>query len=110
MFGYAWVTLICGQLLLFALPDAAAPHLKRPLLLLPLLLLVAKDLAGAPDFARRMRAVARPGTTWSTRLGALLPPEFLVLIKLDRATWRSLSCWLRRAPLPARPHGTGMLA
>jgi hypothetical protein len=106
MFGYAWVTLICGQLLLFALPDAAVPHLQRPVLLLPLLLLVAKDLAGAPDFARRMRKVARPGTAWSTRLGALLPPEFLALIKLDRAMWRSLFCWLRRETPPARPSGT----
>jgi len=106
MFGYAWVTLICGHLLLFALPDAVASHLKRPVLLLPLLLLVAKDLAGAPDFLRRMRRVARPGTAWRTRLGALLPPEFLALIKLDRAMWRSLFCWLRRATPPARPSGT----
>jgi hypothetical protein len=106
MFGYAWVTLICGHLLLFVLPEAVVPHLQRPVLLLPLLLLVAKDLAGAPDFARRMRRVARPGTAWSTRVGALLPPEFLALIKLDRAMWRCLSCWLRRAPPPARPHGT----
>ena len=106
MFGYAWVAFICGQLLLFALPKTAVLHLERPMLLLPLLLLVAKDLAGAPDFMRRMRQVARPGTAWSTRLGALLPPEFLALIKLDRAMWRSLSCWLRRVTPPARPSGT----
>lgn len=105
MFGYAWVALICGQLLLFALPEALVLHLKRPMLLLPLLLLVAKDLAGAPDFVRRMRQVARPGTAWRTRLGALLPPEFLALIKLDRAMWRSLFCWLRRMRPPARPSG-----
>lgn len=106
MFGYAFVLLISGPLLLFALPEAVVPYLKRPLLLLPLLLVVAKDLAGVPDFMRRMRAVTRPGAAWSTRLGALLPPEFLALIKLDRAMWCSLSCWLRRATPPARPRGT----
>ena len=106
MFGYAYLTFICGRLLYHALPDALAPYLDRPLLLLPVLLLVAKDLAGAPDFARRMRQVARPGTAWSTRLGATLPPEFLALLKLDRAMWRAFAGWLRRVAPPARPSGT----
>ncbi len=107
MFGYAWVTLICGHLLLFALPDAAAPYLKQPSAA------PALAAAGGERPGRRARfsaphapRSARPGTAWRTRLGALLPPEFLALIKLDRAMWRSLSCWLRRAPPPARPSGT----
>ncbi|KQQ92439.1 hypothetical protein [Massilia sp. Leaf139] len=108
MFAYAHIVFFCGRLLHYALPDAIAPHLDRPLLILPLLLLVAKDLAGAPDFARRMRHVARPGTAWTTRLGALLPPEFLAMLKLDRAMWRAFFRWLRRDAPPARPAGANL--
>jgi hypothetical protein len=104
--GYAYAVFSCGSLALLFLPEPVAAALHRPLLVAVLLLVVAKDLAGAPDFARRMRQVARPGTAWSARLGALLPPEFLALIKLDRAMWRAFFCWLRRATPPARPPGT----
>jgi hypothetical protein len=104
--GYAYAIFSCGSLLLLVLPDPVAAALHRPLLASVLLLIVAKDLAGAPDFARRMRQVARPGTAWSARLGALLPSEFLALVKLDRAMWRTFFCWLRRDPPPARPIGT----
>jgi len=106
IFGYAYAIFTCGSLFLLVLPAPLAAALHQPLLVLPLLLLIAKDLAGAPDFARRMRRVARPGTPWSERLGALLPPEFLALIKLDRAMWRTVFHWLRRDTPPARPAGT----
>jgi hypothetical protein len=106
LLGYAYAVFICGSLASLVLPAPFAAALHRSALVVPLLLVVAKDLAGAPDFARRMRQVARPGTAWSARLGALLPPEFLALVKLDRAMWRAFFSWLRRDPPPARPAGT----
>lgn len=106
LLGYAYAVFICGSMASLVLPDPLAAALHRCALVSALLLIVAKDLAGAPDFARRMRQAARPGTAWSERLGALLPPEFLALIKLDRAMWRAFSRWLRRDPPPARPAGT----
>jgi hypothetical protein len=106
IFAYAYAIFMCGSLFLLVLPAPLAAALRRPLLVLPLLLIGAKDLAGAPDFARRMRRVARPGTAWSERLGALLPPELLALIKLDRAMWRAFFRCLRRDTPPARPAGT----
>jgi hypothetical protein len=106
LLGYAYAVFMCASLASLLLPDPFAAALHRAALVVPLLLIVAKDLAGAPDFARRLRQVARPGTAWSARLGALLPPEFLALIKLDRAMWRAFFSWLRRAAPPARPAGT----
>jgi hypothetical protein len=106
LLGYAYAVFICGSMASLVLPDPLAAALHRCALVSALLLIVAKDLSGAPDFARRMRQAARPGTAWSERLGALLPPEFLALIKLDRAMWRAFTRWLRRAPPPARPAGT----
>lgn len=106
LLGYAYAVFICASLVSLVLPAPLAAALHRSALVVPLLLIVAKDLAGAPDFARRMRQVARPGTAWSARLGALLPPEFLALVKLDRAMWRAFFRALRRAPAPARPAGT----
>ena len=106
LLGYAYAVFMGASLASILLPDPFAAALHRSALVVPLLLIVAKDLAGAPDFARRMRQVARPGTAWGRRLGALLPPEFLALIKLDRAMWRAFYCWLRRNPPPAPPAGT----
>ncbi len=106
MLGYAWVVFVFGRMAAYAMPDAARALLDKPLLMLPLLLLVAKDLAGIPDFSRRMRQVARKGTPWSARLGATLPPEFLAFIKLGHAMRQGFLAWLRRQPHPARPTGT----
>lgn len=106
MLGYVYLVFIFGRLATILMPEQARGVLDKPLLVLPLLLIVAKDLAGIPDFSRRMRLVARKGTPWSTRLGATLPPEFLAYFRLDRAMWRGFFGWLRRAPVPVRPQGT----
>ncbi len=106
MLGYAWLVFVFGRFATYLLPDAVRPVLDKPLLVLPLLLIVAKDLAVIPDFSRRMRRVARRGTPWSERLGATLPPEFLAFIKLGRAMRQGFLAWVRRQPHPARPAGT----
>ena len=106
MLGYAWLAFVFGRFATYLVPEAARPLLDKPLLLLPLLLIVAKDLAGIPDFSRRMRQVARKGTPWSERLGATLPPEFLAFLKLGRAMRQGFLAWVRRQPHPARPAGT----
>lgn len=106
MLGYAWLVFVFGRFATYLVPEVARPVLDKPLLLLPLLLIVAKDLAGLPDFSRRMRQVARKGTPWSERLGATLPPEFLAFLKLGRAMRQAFFAWVRRHPHPARPAGT----
>jgi len=106
MLGHAWLVFIFGRLAVIAMPAALKPFLDRPLFVLPLLLLVAKDLAGIPDFAQRMRRVARNGSPWRERLGATLPPEFLALYRLDRALRQAFFAWACRQPQPARPAGT----
>lgn len=105
MLGYAWLVFIFGRFAMFLLPEALKPLLDKPLLALPLLLIVAKDLAGILDFSRRMRQVARKGTPWSERLGATLPPEFLAFLKLGRAMRQGFLAWVRRQPHPPRPAG-----
>ena len=106
MLGHAWLVFICGRLAIIVMPAAFKPFFDQPLLVLPLFLIAAKDLAGIPDFRQRMRRVACEGRPWRERLGAILPPEFLALIKLDAAMRRAFVAWVRRQPPPARPAGT----
>jgi hypothetical protein len=106
MLGYAWLVFIFGRLAMLAMPAILKPFLDKPLLMLPLLLIVAKDLAGIPDFRQRMRRVARKGTPWSERIGAAFPPEFVALYRLDRAMRQAFLAWLRRQPQAPRPAGT----
>ncbi len=106
MLGYAWLVFIFGRLATIVLPAALQPYLDQPLFILPLLLIVAKDLAGIPDFKQRMRRVSRQGTPWSERAGAVFPPEFLALYRLDRAMRQAFFAWLHRQPHAPRPAGT----
>jgi len=106
MLGYAYLVFIFGRLAIIAMPAVLKPFLDKPLFVLPLLLIVAKDLAGIPDFRQRMRRVARKGTPWSERVGAAFPPEFLALYRLDRAMRQAFFAWLRRKPHAPRPAGT----
>ncbi len=106
MLGYAWLVFIFGRLASIVLPAALKPFLDKPLFMLPLLLIVAKDLAGIPDFTGRLRRVARKGTSWRERVGAAFPPEFLALYRFERAMRRAFFAWMRRQPHAPRPAGT----
>jgi len=106
MLGYAYLVFMFGRLAVIAMPAVLKSFLDKPLFVLPLLLVVAKDLAGIPDFRRRMCRVARKGTPWSERVGAAFPPEFLALYRLDRAMRQAFFAWVRRKPHAPRPAGT----
>jgi hypothetical protein len=103
---YAWVLFFTVTAILAVTPDAWRAPVKELGLVLPLLLLVAKDLASIPDAAARLRALRRQGTGWGQWLAACLPPGLIGLARMERDIWRSFFCWLRRQPRPARPAGT----
>ena len=97
---YAYLAIIGFGLLRQALPDELAAALRPAGLLLPLMIICAKDLAHAPDALLRLRAARG----WRQRLIALLPPELVGISRLDRLMWAGFSHWLlRRQPLPAPP-------
>jgi len=81
-------------------PDAARPLLHHAGLALPLLLLVAKDIAHAPQAWQRLHRAHASRAPWHARVTALLPPELLGLFKLDRLLWLGCLHRLRGHPLP----------
>ena len=102
--GYAYLGFFMLLLLQLAVPAAMGPVLRKLGLALPLILLAAKDLAHLPDARRRLRAA----TGWGSRIGALLPPELIGMIKLDRLMWPGFAQWLRRRPAAPRPEGVAL--
>lgn len=103
--GYAWAVFITGAVLLIVMPAGWRTPLKALGLGLPLMLLVAKDLASIPDVAGRLRALRSQGAGWGQWLAACLPPGLIGLARMERAVWRGFRSWLRRQPAPARPAG-----
>ncbi|EKU84282.1 hypothetical protein HMPREF9710_00441 [Massilia timonae CCUG 45783] len=74
-------------------PDAAKPFLRSLGLSLPLLLLMAKDIAHAPDAWQRLRSAHAARAPWHARVTALLPPELVGMLRLDRLLW--IGCFRR---------------
>lgn len=106
--------LAIGALLLASIAKRLAPEAVKPLLhhaglALLLLLLMAKDIAHAPQAWQRLRSAHAARAPWYAHLTALLPPELPGLCKLDRLLW--LGC-LRRVqgqPLPVTlPEGVAL--
>jgi len=106
--------LAIGALLFASVAKKLAPEAVKPLvhhagLVLPLLLLMAKDIAHAPHAWQRLRSAHAARAPWHAHLTALLPPELPGLFKLDRLLW--LGC-LRRVqgkPLPVTlPEGVAL--
>ena len=106
MLGYAYLVFMFECLAMIVMPATLKPFLAKSPFVLPLLLIVAKDLAGIPDFKRRMRGVARKGTGWRERVAAVFPPEFVALYRLDRAMRQAFFARVRRTPHAPRPAGT----
>lgn len=104
--GYAYLSFLAVAVLRSALPA----HWREPLKLLgftlPLLLIVAKDLAQIPDVAARLRTLRRQKAGPLPLLAACLPPGLIGLARLERAIWRGFFGWLRREQPAARPDGT----
>lgn len=91
---YAWLSLFVMVLAKFMAPAAVQPALGKLGLVLPLLMLAAKDFAHLPDALHRQRQAR----TWSARVLAFLPPELLGMFRLDRLMWRGFFQWMRRRP------------
>jgi len=106
--GYGVMILVYGALASVLLPAAWQRPFLHCLLTVPLLLLVAKDLACYPlAFARWKAASARGESLWR-RLVATQPPEFRGYLRLERAMWRGFFNWARQRPQPARPVGQAL--
>ncbi|WP_306395219.1 hypothetical protein [Telluria beijingensis] len=88
-------------------PEVLKPFLRSAGLAIPLLLLMAKDIAHAPDAWQRLRGAHAARAPWHARVAALLPPELVGMLRLDRLLW--IGCWqrLRRQPAP-RPLPDGI--
>lgn len=98
--GWGLASAFMASLVKMLAPDALQPSLRSAGLALPLLLLAAKDLAHAPDAWQRLRVAHAARAPWHARLAALLPPELVGMLKLDRLLW--IGCWhrLRRQAAP----------
>jgi hypothetical protein len=100
----AYLIFIGASFLMFLLPGGVK-HLLRPLyLVLPLLPLVAKDLAHLPDAVARFRA-AYAARAWGALFAAGWPLELVGMVRLDRALRRASLAWLLRRPRPQAPAG-----
>ena len=107
--GWGLASLFVVSIVKTLAPDAVKPLLRSASLALPLLLMMAKDLAHAPDAWQRLRRAHAARAPWHVRVSALLPPELVGMLRLDRLLW--IGCWhrLRRQPAPcALPHGLGL--
>lgn len=106
LIGHGVLIMLYGTLLSFLLPGAWQASFKQLLLVAPLLLIVAKDLACLPLGLQRLQSSRARGESRVKRLLALLTPELLAYTRLERAMWRGFFSWaLHRAP-DARPAGT----
>ena len=92
---------IFSLLLTKALPSYAV-LLKEVTTIALLLVIVMKDLLEAPAAIRRAKASRQRGGNWMQFLAALLPPEFLAVLRLERTMWAGCWQWLTRKT-PAAP-------
>lgn len=102
--GYAYLGIFILLLVRLAAPEAMAPALRKLALLLPLGLLAAKDLAHLPDALQRLRSASG----WHGRILALLPPELIGMVRLDRLMWSGFLQWVRRRTSAPQPAGVAL--
>lgn len=106
--GYGILAMLYCAIASLFLPTAWQAGLKRAFLVLPLLLLIAKDLACYPLSLQRLRIARAHGAPWRRCVSVLLPPELFAWMRLERAMWHGfLNTLLRRQPA-ARPPGTAL--
>lgn len=99
--SYGFLAFFVFALTRQALPAQLSAALRPFGLVLLLGLIIAKDLAHAPDAIKRFRAARG----WPERIAAFLPPELVGMFRLDRLMWAGFAQWLlRRTPAP-RPQG-----
>jgi hypothetical protein len=100
VFGYAALVLFFGKLLAWLMPAGLRAPFNQVVVVAALLLVIAKDLAGTPQFLQRVRAVFVKGTSWPARTGALFPTEFVALVRLERALMQGFLSWIARRHAP----------
>lgn len=100
----AYLVLLAAVAIKFCLPGAIQEALRPLLLVLPLLPIVAKDLAHWPDAVARLRR-ALATRDWKAASTAFLPPELVGMLRLDRALRHGFMGWLLRRPQAQRPSG-----
>lgn len=105
LLGYSVLIVLYGTVLGLFLPASWQRPYARALMMAPLLLLMAKDLAGFPLCVARVQAAVARDDTWLRRLAATLPPEWMGFLRLERAMWYGFFNWLLRRPHPVRPSG-----
>jgi hypothetical protein len=105
VFGYAALVLFFGKLLAWLMPAGLRTPFNQVVVVAALLLVIAKDLAGTPQFLQRVRAVSVKGTSWPARIAALFPPEFVALLRLERSLMQGFLNWIARRGPPPRPAG-----
>lgn len=102
--GYAYLGFVMLLLVRLLAPAELGQALRQLGLMLPLVLLAAKDLAHAPDALHRMQAA----TGFRARVLALLPPELVGMARLDRLMWRGCLQLVLRRRSPSRPDGAAL--
>lgn len=105
LIGYSAPVVIYGLMFCLLLPSAWQRLFAPLILLVPLLLLAAKDLAGYPMAVARWKAASVRGESWLQRVAASQPPEFKGYFRLERAMWRGFFSWVLRRPHPPLPAG-----
>lgn len=102
--GCAYLGFLLLMFVRLAAPAELGPLLRQLGLVLPLALLAAKDLAHWPDALARLRVA----NGCRSRIGALLPPELLGMLRINRLMRDGFLQWVRRrAPAP-RPDGLAL--
>lgn len=105
LFGYGWAVISTSVLLMLVVPVSWHPAVKAASLALPLLFIVAKDLAQLPRVLGALRDLRARRAGPMAKLAACLPPALIGMARLDRRLWRGFFGWLRRVPPAARPDG-----
>lgn len=105
LLGYGLLIVFYGTLFGLLLPRAWQQPFERMVLAAPLILVVAKDLACFPLCLARCRSARAHGASLPHRVLAILPPELMAWVRLERAMWSGCFSWALRRPHPVRPIG-----
>lgn len=108
----SWLELAAYSFLVFFIvllarliaPAVMDSTLRKLGMALPLILLVAKDLAHTPEALCRLRTASG----WKSRIAALLPQELVGMFRLDRLMWAGFAQWLRRRAIQGGPEGVAL--
>lgn len=106
--GYACAAFFLGQIAVLMAPVSIPPGMRNTGLFLALGLLAAKDIAHAPDAWRRLRRAITERGPWYRFATALLPPELVGMVKVDRLMWSGCRNRLLRRQRTAPPDGVAL--